>query len=71
MIAKLLDSNTSLAEKIRTLFREQGITIASIFTAIGMAIGVLVEALLPGGNGGSAASGGGEPLPKDEKGLKE
>ena len=34
-----------------------------------MAIGVLVEALLPGG-GGAAASGG-EPPPKDEKGLKE
>ena len=69
-IAKVLDSNTSLGEKIRTLFREQGITIASILTAIGMAIGVLVEALLPGGGGASAASGG-EPPPKDEKGLKE
>ena len=69
-IAKVLDSNTSLAEKIRTLFREQGIMIASILTAIGMAIGVLVEALLPGG-GGAAASGGGEPPPKDEAGLKE
>ena len=68
-IAKVLDSNTSLAEKIRTLFREQGITIASILTAIGMAIGLLVKALLPGG--GAAASGGGEPPPKDEKGLKE
>ena len=45
----MLDKDTSLAEKIRTLFREQGITIASILTAIGMAIGVLVEALLPGG----------------------
>ena len=31
------------------LFREQGITIASILTAVGMAIDVLVEALLPGG----------------------
>ena len=71
-IAKVLDSNTSLAEKIRTLFREQGITIASILTAIGMAIGVLVEALLPGGEGAAMASGGGgEPPPKDEKGLKE
>ena len=38
--------------------------------AIRMAIGVLIEALLPGG-GGAAASGGGEPLFKDEKGLKE
>ena len=45
-IAKVLDKDTSLAEKIRTLFREQGITIASILTAIGMAIGVLVEALI-------------------------
>ena len=72
-IAKVLDKDTSLAEKIRTLFREQGITIASILTAIRMAIGVLTEALLPGGGGAgsaSTASGGGEP-PKDEKGLKE
>ena len=67
-IAKILDKDTSLGEKIRTLFRERGITIASILTAIGMAIRVLVEALLPGSGG--AISGGGEP-PKDEKGLKE
>ena len=70
-IAKVLDKDTSLAEKTQTLFREQGITIASILTAIGMAIGVLIEALLPDGGGASVASGGGEPPPKDEKGLKE
>ena len=70
-IAKVLDKDTSLGEKIRTLFREQGSTIASILTAIGMAIGVLVEALLPGRGGAAAASGGGEPPPKDTKGLKE
>ena len=69
-IAKGLDSSTSLGEKIRTLFREQRIMIASILTAIGMAIGLLIEALLPG-NGGATASGGGEPPPKDEVGLKE
>ena len=68
-IAKVLDKDTSLVEKIRTLFREQGITIASILTAIGMAIAVLVEELLPGGGGGAVALGG-EP-PKDEKSLKE
>ena len=68
-IAKVLDKDTSLGEKIRTLFREQGITIASILMAIGMAIGVLVEALLPG-SGDSISGGGGEPPPKDEKGLK-
>ena len=65
MIAEVLDKDTSLATKIRTLFREQGITIASVLTAIGMAIGVLVEALLPGGGGGTAAP------PKDAKGVKE
>ena len=72
-IAKVLDKDTSLGEKIRTLFREQGITIASILTAIGMAIGVLVEALLPGGSGGggAAAAASGGPPPKNEKGLKE
>ena len=58
-----------MPEKVQTLFREQGITIASILTAIRMAIRVLVEALLPGG-GGAAATPGGEP-PRDEKGLKE
>ena len=71
-IAKVLDKDTSLGEKIRTLLREQGITIASILMAIGMAIGVLVEVLLPdGGGGGAATLGGVEPPPKDEKGLKE
>ena len=39
-------------------------------TAIGMAIEVLVEALLPGGSATTASGGGGEPPPKDEKGLK-
>ena len=73
MKTKVLDKDTSLAEKIRMLFSEQGITIASILTAIGMAIGIVVEALLPGGGGtGSDSVVGGEPPPpKDEKGLKE
>ena len=68
-IAKVLDKDTSLAEKIRTLFREQGIMIASILTAIGMAIRVLVQTLLLGG-GGAVTSEGGEH-PKEEAGLKE
>ena len=66
-IVKELNKDTSLAEKIRMLFREHGITIASILTAIRMAISVLVEAILP--NGGGVV--GGKPLPKDEKGVKE
>ena len=48
-IMKFLDKETgSLGERIRTLFREQGITIVSILTALGMTIGVLIEALLEG-----------------------
>ena len=70
-IAKVLDKDTSPGEKIRTLFREQGITIASILTTIRMAIGVIVEALLPGGGAATASGGGGEPPPKDETGLKK
>ena len=67
----MLDKDTSLAERIRTLFREQGIMIASILTAIGMAIGVLVEALLPGVGATTASGGGCEPPLEDEKGLKK
>ena len=66
-ITKVLDKDTSLATKIRMLFREQGITIASVLMAIRMAIGVLIEALLPS----SGVAVGGEPPPKDEKGVKE
>ena len=48
-ITKFLDKETgTLGERIRTLFKEQGITIVSILTAVGMAIGVLIEALLEG-----------------------
>ena len=66
-ITKILNEDVTLGEKVRTLFREQGITIASVLTAFGMAIGVLVEALLPktvvvktGGSGGGCESGGGK-----------
>ena len=52
-ITKFLDKETgTLGERIRTLFKEQGITIVSILTAVGMAIGVLIEAL----SGGPSAS---------------
>ena len=37
-----------LGERIRTLFKEQGITIVSILTAVGMAVGFLIESLLGG-----------------------
>ena len=48
-IMKFLDKETgTLVERIRTLFKEQGIMIVSILTALGMTLGVLIEALLGG-----------------------
>ena len=58
-IAKFLDKETgTLGERIRTLFKEQGITIVSILTAVGMAIGVLIEALLGAPSASAPKSGG-------------
>ena len=48
-IMKFLDKETgTLREGIRTLFKEQGIMIVSILTALGLTLGVLIEALLGG-----------------------
>ena len=50
---KFLDKEAgTLGERIRTIFKEQGITILSILTALRMTLGVLIEALL----GGSSTS---------------
>ena len=58
-ITKFLDKETgTLGERIRTLFKEQGITIVSILTAVGMTIGVLIEALLGGPSTSTPKSGG-------------
>ena len=51
LIMKFLDKETgTLGERIRTLSKEQSITIVSILTALGMTLGVLIEALLGGPN---------------------
>ena len=53
-----MDKETgTLGERIRTLFKEQGITIVSILTAVGMAIGALIEALLGGPSTSTPTSG--------------
>ena len=65
-IMNFLDKETgTLGERIRTLFKEQGITIVSILTALGMTLGVLIETLLGGPtavstptSGSSSNSGG-------------
>ena len=66
-ITKFLDKETgTLGERIRTLFKEQGITIVSILTAVGMTIGVLIEALL-GGPSASAPTSGSSPADGGDK----
>ena len=58
-IMKFLDKEMgTLGERIRTLFKELGITIVSILTAVGMTIGVLIEALLGGPRASSPTPGG-------------
>ena len=55
---KFLDKETgTLGERIRTLFKEQGITIVSILTALGMTLGVPREALLGGPSASTPKSG--------------
>ena len=67
-ITKFLHKETgTLGERIRTLFKEQGITIVSILTAVGMTIGVLIEALL-GGPSASAPTSQSTPADGDKKG---
>ena len=63
-INRLINEDTTLAERIRTLFREQGITIVSILTALGMVISTLVLAI----SGGSAVV---VPAPPSKGGLRE
>ena len=47
----------TLGERIRTIFKEQGITIVSILTAVGMTIRVPIEALLGGPSVSTPKSG--------------
>ena len=65
---KVHDKNTSLAERIRTLFREQGIIIFSILTALSMTISTIALAITGVFEGGRGT--GGSP-PKDEGTLKK
>lgn len=62
-INKVLKEDTTLAQRIKTLFREQGITIVSVLTAFGMIIGVIVETFIPTTGGGTTTPS--KPPPKD------
>ena len=70
-IEKVLDKDTSLAERIRTLFREQGITIISILTALSVIISTIVLSITGVFGGGGGGGGGSASPPKDEGALKK
>ena len=59
-IEKVLDQETSLAEKINTLFKEQGITIISILIALSVSISTIVLAIT-GVFGAGRGTGGSSP----------
>ena len=65
---KVLDQNTSLAERTRTLFREQGITIFSTMTALSMTVSMIVLSITGVFRGGRGT--GGSTL-RDEEVLKK
>ena len=63
-----MKEDTTLGERLRTLFREQGITIVSDLTAIGIIIGVIVViAVIPTSDGGVTPP---KP-PSSQGGVKE
>jgi len=52
----MLNEDTTLAKRLRTLFREQGVTIASVLTALGFIVSTIVLTI-------RNALGGGGPTP--------
>ena len=68
-LEKVRDKNTSLAERIRTLFREQGITMAAILTALSITISTIVLAITAIFGGDDGGAGG--PTSKDKGTLKK
>ena len=71
-IKKFLDKKTgTLGERTRTLFKEQGITIVSILTAVGMAVGFLKESLLEGPTVSTTTSGNTSGVDRKGGGARE
>ena len=58
---KIADGDRTLKERLKILWREQGLTLVSVLTAIGMTISTLVLALLPSSGSAGAPGGGKNP----------
>ena len=63
-IEKILDGNLTLREKVKLIFREQGITITVVLTAFGLKISTIITSLTGGAEGSSTP-------PEKPKKLKE
>ena len=67
---RLLDRGKPLSERVKNLFKEQGITIASVLTAVGMVLGFLIKSLVSGGTKvikvPTGGEGGGSKVPVKE-----
>ena len=68
-IEKVLDGDTSLKERIKTLFREQGITIIAVLTATGMTISTIIL-IIKNALGIGGGSGSGKPPSSDPNTIK-
>jgi len=65
-IEQLLNEDTMLGERLRsTLFREQGVTIASILTALGFIVSTIVLAIQ------NVVGGGLTPTPAPSSGIAD
>ena len=56
-IEKILDGDLTLREKVKLIFREQGITITAVLTAFRLIISTIITSL----TGGAAGAGGSPP----------
>ena len=70
ILEKVLDKDTSLTERIRTLFCQQGVTIISVLTALSMTISTIAFAITGVFGGGGGAGSSASPT-KDEGVLKK
>ena len=70
-VRKIKDGRLTIWERIKLIFKEQGLTIGAIITSIGLLIGLIVEAtktIAAGGGGGGG--GGGQSDNFVKRGLK-